>query len=109
MSCILVYLTARLGVSFCAKSRSQSWGFWPSSNKQLTDKRGEQGKKRGGILTQLPGCLGDHRGGHPSVDWHLKLCPQSKLLSSRGGGGSPPGSANQVGKEFPHIQAEGMP
>lgn len=47
-------------------------------------------KKAGEALTEFPGCLGDHRGGHPPAVWHLKLHPQNRLLCSRGGGGSPP-------------------
>lgn len=85
--CILI-LPRGLGVSPCAKNRRQSWGF--KLPQQQTANRIHGVRKKTEPLTQFPGCLGDHRGGHPPAVWHLKLHPQNRLLSSRGGGGSPP-------------------
>lgn len=46
-------------------------------------------KKERKLLTQLPGCFGDYRGGHRSAGWHLKL-PQNRLCFPRGVGVDPP-------------------
>lgn len=84
------YSKAR-GSPLAPRIGDKAGGSGPPTPPQQTAHRIHGGReKTGEPLTQFPGRLGDHRGGHPPAVWHSKLHPRNRRPSSRGGGGSPP-------------------